>query len=72
MSRRSGSSSHGDVSAPLAPPAVPLTPQKPSKGQRRREQRQREEAEREARIAAELEALGDTGEGWWVLTGGCC
>ena len=36
-------------------------PQKPSKGQRRREQRQREEAEREARIAAELEALGDTG-----------
>lgn len=40
--------------------SLPLL-QKPSKGQRRREQRQREEAEREARIAAELEALGDTG-----------
>ena len=59
--------SHLWTCALLLPPAL----QKPSKGQKRREARAREEAEREARIAAELAELGDTG-GRPRWEAGCC
>lgn len=44
----------------LALPALPHVLQKLTKAQKRREAKAREEAERDARIAAELEALGDS------------